>query len=382
MIRVLVVDDSAFMRKAISMMLEEDAEVQVVDTARDGLEAIEKVKRLRPDLVTMDIEMPRMDGITALKRIMKEHPVPVMMISSLTQQGAKATIEAMHAGAVDFIPKQMSYVSLEINKIKGELLAKVKMIARSRSRLFRRREPVAGDGASPVSAVRPRRPASSMPAPSVPAPAAIPLRFHGARLVAIGVSTGGPFALQKVIPALPADFALPVVIVQHMPPHFTRSLAERLDAMSALRVVEAEPSMRVEPGTVLIAPGGKHLTFRSSKLGVITATPTEPANLLHRPSVDVMFDSACKAYGGKVLATVMTGMGKDGLQGAKHIKQFGGKVVAQNEASCVVYGMPKAIVEAGLADAVFPLEDLAEALTKAVGRRVGAALPKSSRLGA
>lgn len=377
MIRVLVVDDSAFMRKAISMMLEEDAEVRVVDTARDGLEAIEKVKQLRPDLVTMDIEMPRMDGITALKHIMKEHPVPVMMISSLTQQGAKATIEAMHAGAVDFIPKQMSYVSLEISKIKEELLAKVKTIARSRSRLFRRHEPISRGGTTPT--------APPTAAPNVPAQAsaqAPPLRFHGARLVAIGVSTGGPFALQKVIPALPADFALPVVVVQHMPPHFTRSLAERLNAMSALRVVEAEPSMRVEPGTVLIAPGGRHLTFRASKLGVIVATPEEPSNLLHRPSVDVMFDAACKAYGGKVLATVMTGMGKDGLQGAKHIKQFGGKVLAQNEATCVVYGMPKAVVEAGITDAVLPLEELASALTKAVGRRAGASRPSPSSLGA
>ena len=384
MIRILVVDDSAFMRKAISMMLEEDAEVHVVDTARDGLEAIEKVKQLRPDLVTMDIEMPRMDGITALKRIMKEHPVPVMMISSLTQQGAKATIEAMHAGAVDFIPKQMSYVSLEISKIKEELLAKVKTIARSRSRLFRRHEPVSRGGASPATAAEPRAAAPLTAAPKVPSQAsgqASPLRFHGARLVAIGVSTGGPFALQKVIPALPADFALPVVVVQHMPPHFTRSLAERLNAMSALRVVEAAPSMRVEPGTVLIAPGGRHLTFRASKLGVIVATPEEPSNLLHRPSVDVMFDSACKAYGGKVLATMMTGMGKDGLRGAKHIKQFGGKVLAQNEATCVVYGMPKAVVEAGIADAVLPLEELASALTKAVGRRVGAAQPRPSSLG-
>ena len=372
MIRVLVVDDSAFMRKAISMMLEEDAEVRVVDTARDGLEAIEKVKRLRPDLVTMDIEMPRMDGITALKRIMQEHPVPVMMISSLTQQGAKATIEAMHAGAVDFIPKQMSYVSLEISKIKEELLAKVKTIARSRSRLFRRHEPTARGGATPVATVPHGRPTAFSQTP--------PLRFHGARLVAIGVSTGGPFALQKVIPAVPADFALPVVVVQHMPPHFTRSLAERLDAMSALRVVEAAPSMRVEPGTVLIAPGGRHLTFRASKLGVIVATPEEPSNLLHRPSVDVMFDSACKVYGGKVLATVMTGMGKDGLQGAEHIKQFGGKVLAQNEATCVVYGMPKAVVDAGITDAVLPLDDLAAALTQAVGRRAGAARPRPTSL--
>ena len=374
MIRVLVVDDSAFMRKAISMMLEEDAEVRVVDTARDGLEAIEKIKRLRPDLVTMDIEMPRMDGITALKRIMAEHPVPVMMISSLTQEGAKATVEALQAGAVDFIPKQMSYVSLEITKIKEELLAKVKSIARSRSCLFRR--------ASAASGPRPT-PGSAAP-PSVPRPAVTvgpPLRHHAARLLAIGVSTGGPFALQKVIPALPKDFTLPVVIVQHMPPHFTRSLAERLDTLSALRVVEAAPGMPVEPGTVLIAPGGRHLVFRASNLGVIVATPEEPSDLLHRPSVDVMFKSACHAYGGKVLGLVMTGMGKDGLEGAQRIKQRGGKVVAQSAETCVVYGMPKVVIEAGLADAVLPLEALAGALTKAVGHRIKPARLRSSAMG-
>ena len=374
MIRVLVVDDSAFMRKAISMMLEEDADVQVVDTARDGLEAIDKVKRLRPDLVTMDIEMPRMDGITALKRIMAEHPVPVMMISSLTQEGAQATVEALQVGAVDFIPKQMSYVSLEITKIKADLIAKVKSIARSRSRMFRRTPSALGDRPS----------AGIAPAPAIARPASAagpPLRHQAAGLLAIGVSTGGPFALQKVIPALPKDFPLPVVIVQHMPPHFTRSLADRLDTLSALRVAEAAPGMPVEPGTVLIAPGGRHLVFRPSKPGVIVATPEEPSNLLHRPSVDVMFQSACRAYGGKVLALMMTGMGKDGLEGAREIKQQGGKVVAQSEETCVVYGMPKVVVEAGLADAVLPLEDLAGALTKAVGQRVNPAAGRPSSIG-
>ena len=366
MIRILVVDDSAFMRKAISMMLEEDADVRVVDTARDGLEAIEKVKRLRPDLVTMDIEMPRMDGITALKRIMAEHPVPVMMISSLTEEGAQATVEALQAGAVDFIPKQMSYVSLEISKIKAELIEKVKSIVGSRSRLFRRGRSAYGAGTSGGA-----RPAVTGP----------PLRCHGVRLLAIGVSTGGPFALQKVIPVLPKDFPIPVVIVQHMPPHFTRSLAERLNTLSALRVAEAAPSMRVEPGMVLIAPGGRHLIFRASKLGVIVATPEEPSTVLHRPSVDVMFRSACQAYDGRVLALVMTGMGKDGLEGAQQIKQRGGKVVAQSEETCVVYGMPKVVVEAGLADAVLSLDDLATALTKAVGRRINPALPRSSTMG-
>ncbi len=347
------------------MMLEEDADVRVVDTARDGLEAIEKVKRLRPDLVTMDIEMPRMDGITALKRIMAEHPVPVMMISSLTQEGAQATVEALQAGAVDFIPKQMSYVSLEISKIKAELIEKVKSIVGSRSRLFRRGRSAYGAGTSGGA-----RPAVTGP----------PLRCHGVRLLAIGVSTGGPFALQKVIPVLPKDFPIPVAIVQHMPPHFTRSLAERLNTLSALKVTEAAPIMRVEPGMVLIAPGGRHLVFRASKLGVIVATPEEPSTL-HRPSVDVMFSSACQAYHGQVLALVMTGMGKDGLEGTRLIKQRGGKVVAQSEETCVVYGMPKAVVDAGLADAVLPVEDLADALINAVSRRVNSMHPRSSTMG-
>ncbi len=347
------------------MMLEEDAEIRVVDTARDGLEAIEKVKRLCPDLVTMDIEMPRMDGITALKRIMAEHPLPVMMISSLTQEGAQATVEALQAGAVDFIPKQMSYVSLEISKIKAELIEKVKTIVRSRSRLFRRGIPAYGAGTSGGA-----RPAVTGP----------PLRCHGVRLLVIGVSTGGPFALQKVIPVLPKDFPIPVVIVQHMPPHFTRSLADRLNTLSALKVTEAAPIMRVEPGMVLIAPGGRHLIFRASKLGVIVATPEQPATL-HRPSVDVMFSSACKAYDGQVLALVMTGMGKDGLEGARRIKRYGGKVVAQSEETCVVYGMPKVVVEAGLADAVLPLDNLADALTHAVSRRVNSIHPRSPTMG-
>ena len=348
MIRVLIVDDSAFMRKALSMMLEDDPEVQVIDTARDGQEALEKVQQLRPDVVTMDVEMPRMDGITALRHIMQTHPCPVLMISSLTKEGAQSTVEALQAGAVDFIPKQSSFVSLEITKIKEELLAKVKSIARSRSRLFHR-----GAGS-------PTRTAPARPVPEV--------RVPGAQLIVIGVSTGGPFALQKLIPALPADLPVPVAVVQHMPPHFTRSLAERLDTLSPLHIVEAEHGMRLEPGTVMIAPGGRHLVFRPSALGITVATPEEPAETLHRPSVDVMFSSAQEAFRGRLLAVVMTGMGKDGLIGAGRIKQSGGRVLVQDEETCVVYGMPKAVAEAGLADAVLPLEQLAAAITSAVAR--------------
>lgn len=353
MIQVLVVDDSAFMRKALSMMLESDPGIKVVDTARDGVDALEKVRRLQPDVVTMDVEMPRMDGITALKHIMREHPRPVLMVSSLTKEGAETTVEALQAGAVDFIPKQFSYVSLEITRIQEDLIAKVKTIARSRSRFFRR--------------------AAAAP-PLQPAPAsAATLVYPEARLIAIGVSTGGPFALQHVVPALRADLPVPVVIVQHMPPHFTRSLAERLDALSPLRVVEAEAGMRAEAGTVYIAPGGKHLTFRANAGGVTISTPDEPTTALHRPSVDVMFQSAQEAYGGRVLAVVMTGMGRDGLEGARLIKRAGGRLLAQDADTCVVYGMPRAVVEAGLADAVLPLDGIAPALTRAVARPVAAA---------
>lgn len=348
MIRVLVVDDSAFMRKAISMMLDGDPEIEVLDTARDGLEAIEKVARLNPDVVTMDVEMPRMDGITALKQIMKDHPRPVLMISSLTKEGAQATIEALQAGAVDFIPKQNSYVSLEITKIREDLTAKIKSIARSRSRLIRR--PLAS-AAQPTIAT------------SVASP---PLRFGQSRVICIGVSTGGPFALQKVIPNLPGNLPVPVLIVQHMPPHFTRSLAERLNALSPLRVVEAEEGMTVQAGTVYIAPGGRHMTFRPGGAGATIHTPLEPSASLHRPSVDVMFRSAVEVYGGRILACVMTGMGKDGLEGAREIKARGGQIIAQDEDSSVVYGMPKAIVDNGLAAGAYPLESIAGVLSGAV----------------
>ncbi len=346
MIRVLVVDDSAFMRKALSIMLEEDPEITVAGFARDGLEAIEQVKKLRPDVVTLDIEMPRLDGISAVRRIMKEQPTPVLMVSSLTTEGAQATMDAMQAGAVDFIPKQMSYVSLDFVKVKQDLLAKIKAVGRSRARIYRRASATAA-AAPPVVGRGVRKP--------------------GARLVAIGVSTGGPFSLQKVVPLLPPEFSAPVVIVQHMPPKFTKSLADRLDGMSPLHVVEAEQGMVLERGCVYIAPGGLHLVFRRQGGRVLIDTPEQPAESLHRPSVDVMFSSAAATFGGSVLAVVMTGMGKDGLLGGKKLKDVGGVMIAQDEESSVVYGMPRAVVEAGVADAVVPLDRIAETISSAVG---------------
>ncbi len=343
-IRVLVVDDSAFMRKAISMMLGDDPEIEVVGTARDGIDAIEKVKLFHPDLMTLDVEMPRMDGITALKKIMKENPLPVLMVSSLTVEGARATIDALSAGAVDFIPKQLSYVSLDITKIKGELVAKVKAITTNRLRTFSR--PLTNR----VSALN----------------RLSQLKMSAAQIVTIGISTGGPFSLQKVVPSLPVDFPVPVAIVQHMPPQFTKSLADRLDSISRLEVCEAEDGMDLTRGKVYIAPGGLHMKFRRTGGIPKVVVSKDPGDTLHRPSVDVMFSSANEVFEGRVLAAVMTGMGHDGLDGARLIKESGGKLIAQDEETSVVYGMPKSIVDAELADAVLPLDAIASALTTAL----------------
>lgn len=350
MIKVLVVDDSAFMRKALSMMLERDPDVRVIDTARDGQQGLEKVKELNPDVVTMDIEMPRMDGLTALRRIMDESPRPVLMVSSLTRDGAEATVEAMEAGAVGFLPKQRSRVSLKITEIEDDLINRIKTAAHSNLKALRRRH-----GAKSDRAGRARSTTST------------DLSFRHARLVAIGISTGGPFALQQVIPALPGNLPVPVAVVQHMPPHFTRSLADRLDATSDLQVVEAEDGMSVEPGKVIIAAGGRHLVFRSGARGTMVQTPNEPSDTLHCPSVNVMMQSANAHYDGRVLGVIMTGMGKDGLEGARAIKKNGGRILAQDEASCVVYGMPRAVAEANLTDGILPMDEIAGAITEAVG---------------
>lgn len=342
MISVLVVDDSAFMRKALSMMLERDPEIQVEDTARDGKQALEKIRALDPDVVTMDVEMPRMDGLTALRRIMDETPRPVLMVSSLTREGAEATVEAMEAGAVGFIPKQRSHISLKITEIEQELIERIKAAANSNLRALR-----------------------STPGPS--RRSAHQVSFPEAQIITIGVSTGGPFALQQLIPALPGDLPVPVAVVQHMPPHFTHSLATRLNANSELHVSEANDGMPVEPGRVIIAAGGRHLVFGWGARGITARTPEGTDEALHRPSVDVTFTSATECYDGHVLGLVMTGMGKDGLDGAKAIKQQGGRIIAQDEATSIVYGMPRVVTEAHLADCVLPLHALADALTQAVG---------------
>jgi len=357
-IKVVVVDDSAFMRKAISTMLSKDPEIDVVATARDGEEGLEMIRKHNPDVVTMDIEMPRMDGLTALRHIMMEMPRPVLMISSLTNEGAEATLKALDLGAVDFIPKQLSKVSLDIVKIEANLIAKVKIVAsrkmmHSRSRL------------TPAMARAPICPPSTAPCAPPGRPAVPPTLPGGSPkrdVVAIGVSTGGPPAVQKVLSALPADFPASIVIAQHMPQAFTGPFAKRLDGLCKISVKEAEPGDRLKPGCCFIAPGGRHLVLKQMISRVDLQISEEPASALYKPSANVLIGSVAEAVGRRALGVILTGMGNDGMEGIRALKLKGGRALAQSDASCVVYGMPKAIVDAGLSDEIVDIDDMAQAI--------------------
>ncbi|MBI4312993.1 MAG: chemotaxis response regulator protein-glutamate methylesterase [Chloroflexi bacterium] len=335
-IKLLVVDDSAFARVTITRHFQDDSAVEVVGTARDGLDAIEKVKTLRPDVVMLDIEMPRMDGLTALGRIMAECPTPVLMFSSLTSEGSDATIRALEVGAVDFLCKPSRAAATETPSFPAELRAKVHMAAAlDTSRLS-----------------VPRHRAIAPPPP------------HGApsshvRLAVIGCSTGGPKALQALIPALPNDLSFPVLVVQHMPPGFTKSMAQRLDTESRIRVKEAEDGEPLSAGQVFIAPGDYHVTISAS--GCIRLNQEAPQCGV-RPSIDVTMESAARFDGAHTVGVVLTGMGADGTRGAGLVKQAGGFVIAEAEETCIVYGMPRSVVCAGHADLVVPLNLIAGCL--------------------
>ncbi len=352
-IKAVVVDDSAFMRKSLSIMLESTGEIEVVATARDGIEGIEMVKTKLPDIVTMDIEMPRMDGLTALQKIMKEYPTPVLMVSSLTTEGAKDTLKALEYGAVDFIPKELSFVNVNIVKIKEDLVAKVKAIVNQRSLSLRLQRIQNLNFNQKAAATKQEHTNKSIPQ-------------IGYRAIALGVSTGGPMSLQKVIPSISDKLSIPMFIVQHMPPKFTKSLAERLNGLSQVEVKEAEDNEIVKGGVVYIAPGGFHMTVeKTSSTQARISISDMPSDTLHRPSVDVMMNSVLKVYNKYTLGVIMTGMGRDGADAIKELKMLGGYSIVQDEDSCVVYGMPKAIVDAGYADAVVPLNNISNTINKA-----------------
>ncbi len=361
-IKVLVVDDSVFMRQAISRMLNSDPEITVIDTAKNGKEAIEKIKSLSPDIVTMDVEMPVMTGLEALKIIMTDHPVPVIMLSSLTSEGAQLTLDALSLGAADFIAKRTANLSTETYSIQQELIDKVKHVYSSP--LLKRKH----NRVMPAIAPTPKMPTT--PIPSAVA-TAIPHTTGRKRpaashfqLTIIGISTGGPLALQSVIPKLSKSLPVPVIIVQHMPPHFTKSLAERLDKSSAVHVKEAEDGELLQAGTVYIAQGGKHILINKSRRLVIS---DEQFPVLYKPCVDILSLSAAEVFGGKILSVIMTGMGRDGMESYKKISSLGGYVLSQDEHSCVVYGMPKSVIEAGIADEIVPLHDIASTINACLG---------------
>ncbi len=341
-IRVLIVDDSPFIRHVLSKYLEAEPGITVVGHAHDGLDALSKIQSLKPDVVTLDIEMPRLDGLSTLRRIMAECPMPVIMLSALTQRRARPTIQALMWGAVDFAPKP---ASADVRGIIKELGVKIKTAAGTRL-------------------------AATAPPAALPDPAPSPTRKqgprpfrHGDSLIVIGTSTGGPRALQQVLPRLPADLPAAVVIVQHMPPAFTRSLAQRLDVSSAFTVQEAATGDRLAHGLALVVPGDFHLSFKGKKR---VALDQGPRRNHIRPAADVSMESAAENHGASVIGVVLTGMGSDGTSGARHIKAAGGAVIAEHESTCVVYGMPRGVVEAGLADQVVPLPEVVPALIELV----------------
>ncbi|HEY8346341.1 MAG TPA: chemotaxis response regulator protein-glutamate methylesterase [Symbiobacteriaceae bacterium] len=347
-LRVLVVDDSAFMRRIITDLLQSDEGIEVVGTARDGLEAVEKNLSLQPDVITLDVEMPRLDGYGALREIMARRPTPVVMVSSLTREGAQATIRALALGAVDFVTKPSGTISLDMHLVRDELVAKVKAAARATPR-YRR---VLGDLPARKQGLKPFRPQARGTPEEMPR-----------QVVVIGCSTGGPSALHEIVPRLPADLPAGVLVVQHMPAGFTRSLARRLDEISGIAVKEAEEGDPVTAGMVLVAPGGYHMTVDNR--GRIRLDQGPPLHGV-RPAVDRTLSSVVSVWKDRTIGVILTGMGYDGARGCRELKQAGGRTIAEDATTCVVYGMPRVVVEMGLADMVLPVHHIAAALVRLV----------------
>ena len=343
-VRVLVVDDSAYVRKVVTQMLGRSPFIDVVGIARDGAEALELAAELNPDVITCDLNMPVMDGSVFVREQMARRPIPIVIISIAAGAGEQV-LGALDAGAVDFVQKPTALATERLMEMSEELLDKVKAAA----------------GA--------RRPAPYQPAEHSAAASVAELprtRTGGADVVVIGISTGGPQALKQLIPILPGDCPAPIAIVLHMPLGYTEMYARKLNELSRLEVVEAEEGQTVSAGTVYIAPAGRHLTFRREGHRVVTHLDVRPLDTPHRPAVDELFRSAAEVYGERTLGIVMTGMGNDGRQGAAWIKARGGCILTEAEDSCVVYGMPRSVVEAGLSDEALPLDRMAEAILERV----------------
>lgn len=345
---MLVVDDSRFYRNRVAEMISSDSGFQVVDVADNGKDAITKALSLKPDVITMDVEMPIMDGITAVKEIMKVRPTPILMLSSLTHEGAKATLDALDAGALDYFTKRFDDIARDKDAIARELCSRLKILAKKRfSSVSRIQKSQSGiENQEKINDNKDK------------------YGFKSKKLLLIGASTGGPSALQGILSSLPMDFSIPIVVVQHMPAAFTGPFAARLNSLCKVRVSEAKQGDDLMPGHVLIAPGGKQIEFESIfdkyKVSIQSGNQDEQ----YKPSVDICFNSAAKIFNKNILAIVLTGMGCDGKVGSAHLKEKGSSVWAQDESSCVVYGMPQAVVEAGLADRVLSLSEIAATLAR------------------
>ncbi|HHX94690.1 MAG TPA: chemotaxis response regulator protein-glutamate methylesterase [Clostridia bacterium] len=346
-IRLFVIDDSAVMRQMITKIVEKDKHIRIVGRARNGREAVDRIVKLKPDVVTLDVEMPLMDGLETLKKIMEIYPVPVVMLSAVTGKGAHTTLKALELGAVDFILKPANQEELE--QLAFELPAKIKLAA-----------------TVPVAAKHFTAGVQHLSLETFPQ---LAIRPGGIRLVVIGTSTGGPSALQKVVPKLPKDIPAGVLIVQHMPEGFTRALAERLNQSSHIFVKEAQEGDLIKPGLALVAPAGRQM-YVEKGLGGAHITLRSEANVstVFKPSVDVTMLSAAEVYGNSVLGVIMTGMGSDGVRGLKEIKRRGGSCLAEAEQTCTVFGMPKAAINAGVIDEIHPVDSIAAAIIRAVGK--------------
>ncbi len=375
-IRVLIADDSAFMRAVLSKMVESDESLTVVGTAQNGLEALAQISALQPDVVTLDIDMPGMDGIETLKRVMADSPLPVIIVSALTRQGAATTVEALGLGAFDCVAKQLSYASEDVLKVQAELVSKIKAAASSRlaiahaagrgnpsgSRARRTVSPKEDAAASTSTTSRNTRAAStklSISRAIVPAtvPSIIPSIIP--TIIAIGTSTGGPKALQELLAALPGDLPAAVLIVQHMPIGFTEAFAKRLDDYCPLQVREAQEGDVITAGHVYVTPAGKHLTVRRrSATEVVLHLSLLPSNVMHIPSADIMMSSVATVFHAAAMGIILTGMGSDGTLGMQAIRREGGLTVGQDRASCVVYGMPRSCAEMGVLTDVVPLSGM------------------------
>lgn len=339
-LKVLIVDDSAFFRNRIAKVLDDAPDFEVIGSAVNGQEAIDKVLSLRPDVITMDVEMPIVDGIAAVRRIMSEAPSRILMFSALTHEGARETLEALDAGALDFLPKERNIEDRQAAN--AQLLERLRAVGRARIPSGK----PSGTGYR-VPPVRPQH-RGAVPGGRQIQPA----------VVTIGASTGGPVALRQLLTSLPRHYPLPVVVAMHMPASFTKAYAERLNAVCAVEVREARDREPLKPGVVLIAPGGRQMTVERGAGGYqVRVTDPLPGQIYH-PSVDLLFSSVAASFSGKALAVIMTGMGADGLQGAKDLKKAGSSVWSQDEKSCVIYGMPQAVERAGLSDRVVGLDDV------------------------